>query len=95
MSRHKTIRGTLLYTSKQADRMDAERGREYFTLSTQSDGISVLHAHCEIDDAPDVIRDVTSSFETATMAPIDGFVRLSIGSKFEGCGMVRTSRDYQ
>jgi len=86
MSRHKTIRGTLLYTSKQTDRMDAERGREYFTLSTQSDGISVLHAHCEIDDVPDVIRDVTSSFETATMAPIDGFVRLSIGSKFEGCG---------
>jgi len=84
--KHQTIRGTLRYTSKQPERMDAERGREYFTLTKQSDGLSVLHAHCEIDDAPDVIRDVTASFETMTMAPVDGFVRLSVGSHFEGCG---------
>ncbi len=84
--KHNTIRGKILYTSKQPDRMNTERGREYFTLTRQTDGLSVLHAHCEIDDAPDVIRDVTSSFETATMAPVDGFVRLSVGSRFEGCG---------
>lgn len=83
---HQTIRGTLRYTSKKPDRMNAERGREYFTLTKQSDGISVLHAHCEIDDAPDVIRDITSSFETATMKPRDGTVRLTIGGKFEGTG---------
>jgi len=83
---HQTIRGTILYTSKKPDRLDMERGREFFTLTKQSDGLSVLHAHCEIDDAPDVIRDVTASFETATMAPVDGFVRISVGSKFEGCG---------
>ena len=86
VSMHKTIRGTILYTSKKPERMDTERGREYFTLTKQSDGTSVLHAHCEIDDAPDVIRDVTSSFETATMQPRDGTVRLSIGGKFEGTG---------
>ena len=83
---HETIRGTLRYTSKKTDRMNAERGREFFTLTKQSDGLSTLHAHCEIDDAPDVIRDVTATFETETMAPVDGFVRISVGSKFEGCG---------
>ena len=55
---HSTIRGKILYTSKKPDRMDEERGREYFTITRQADGLSVLHAHCEIDDAPDVIRDV-------------------------------------
>ena len=84
MSNHQTIRGKLLYTSKKPDRMNAERGREYFTLTKQADGTSLLHAHCEIDDAPDVIRDVTCAFETATMRPFDGTVRLSVGSKFEG-----------
>lgn len=86
LTSHSTIRGKILYTSKKPERMDTERGREFFTLTKQADGISVLHAHTEIDDAPDVIRDVTASFETATMAPIDGFVRLSVGSEFEGCG---------
>ena len=83
---HETIRGTLRYTSKKTDRMNAERGREFFTLTKQSDGLSTLHAHCEIDDEPDVIRDVTATFETETMTPVDGFVRISVGSKFEGCG---------
>lgn len=86
MSAHKTIRGTIRYTSKKPDRLDVERGREYFTLTRQSDGYSVLHAHCEIDDAPDVIRDITSCFETATMKPRDGTVRLTIGGEFEGSG---------
>jgi len=81
---HYTIRGALRYTSKKPERMDAERGREFFMLTKQSDGVSVLHAHCEIDDAPDVIRDITASFDTATMRPIDGSVRLTIGGKFEG-----------
>ena len=89
MSTHKTIRGTISYLSHKAERMNQERGREYFTLTKQTDGISVLHAHCEIDDAPDVIRDVTASFETASMAPVDGYVRLSVGSEYEGCGLFR------
>jgi len=86
LTAHQTICGKILYTSKKPERLDTERGREFFTLTKQSDGLSVLHAHCEIDDAPDVIRDVTASFETSTMTPIDGFVRISVGSKFEGCG---------
>ncbi len=86
MQTHKSYRGKILYTSKKPERLNEERGREYFTLHEQIDGTSVLHAHTEIDDAPDVLRDVTASFETATMAPIDGFSRLSVGGKFEGCG---------
>jgi len=49
---HITLRGKILYTSKKAERMDKERGREFFSLTEQADGTSVLHAHCEIDDAP-------------------------------------------
>ncbi len=94
VSQHKTIRGTLTYLSHKAERMNEVRGREYFTLTKQTDGISVLHAHCEIDDKPDVIRDVTASFDTASMAPIDGFVRISVGSKFEGCGWFQFDETY-
>jgi len=83
---HSTIRGKILYTSKKPDRMDQERGREYFRITRQADGISTLQAHCEIDDAPDVLRDVYSAFDSDTMRPYDGSVRLSVGSKFEGTG---------
>ncbi len=83
---HITLRGKILYTSKKAERMDKERGREFFSLTEQADGTSVLHAHCEIDDAPDVIRDVTCAFDTATMRPLDASVRISVGSRFEGSG---------
>ena len=82
----KTWRGRILYTSRQQTRMGAERGREHFTLTEQPDGASVLHAHTEIDDAPAVIRDVVASFETDTLAPIDGFQRLSVGGVLEGFG---------
>lgn len=86
MTHHKTWRGVITYTSRKAERMNENRGRETFTLHEQNDGTSVLHAHTEIDDAPDVIRDVTASFETDTVAPIDGFARLTVGGVFEGCG---------
>ncbi len=66
--------------------MGAERGRETFTLTEQSDGVSTLHAHTEIDDAPDVLRDVVASFDTDTLAPIEGYSRLSVGGAFEGFG---------
>lgn len=86
MSTHQIITGKILYTSKKPERMNTERGREHFTLTKQADGYSVLHAHCEIDDAPNVIRDVTSSFKTTNMQPRDGSVRLTIGNQFEGSG---------
>ena len=69
--------------------MGEGRGREVFTLTEQAGGVSVLHAHTEIDDAPDVLRDVVASFRTDTLAPIDGFSRLSVGGAFEGWGRFR------
>ena len=86
---HKSIRGTILYTSKKPERMDQERGREYFTLTRQADGTSVLLAHCEIDDEPNVIRDVTMAFRHEDSKPLDCSVRLTVGDEFEGSGWMR------
>ena len=91
---HKTFRGKIHYTSKKPDRMDQERGREYFVLTEQTDGTSLLHAHCEIDDAPDVIRDISCAFDTATMRPLDASVRLSVGSRFEGTGWFQFNENH-
>jgi hypothetical protein len=88
---HRTIRGTILYTSKKPERMDQERGREYFTLTKQADGTDVLLAHCEIDDEPNVIRDVALSLRHGSSRPLDCSVRLSVGNKFEGSGWMRFS----
>lgn len=91
MKKHNTIRGTILYTSTKPERLNQERGREYFTLTQQSDGIDVLLAHCEIDDEPDVIRDVSMAMRHASPAPLDCSVRLTVGGKFEGSGWMRFS----
>lgn len=90
---HKTIRGKILYTSKKPERMNEERGREYFSLTTQADDVLVMHAHCEIDDAPNVIRDVVLAMN-ADSSPIDCSVRLSVGDKFEGTGWFRFHDTY-
>jgi hypothetical protein len=86
---HKTIRGAILYTSKKPDRLDQERGREYFTLTKQSDGTDVLLAHCEIDDEPNVVRDVSIAMRHDNSMPLDCSVRISVGGKFEGSGWMR------
>ena len=86
---YRTIRGRILYTSKKPERMDQERGREYFTITQQPDGIDVLHAHCEIDDEPMVVRDVVTAMDHKTSAPVDCHVRLTVGHQFEGSGWFR------
>ncbi len=86
--KHRTIRGTIQYTSKKPERLGQERGREYFTLTQQSDGSHVLHAHCEIDDEPNVVRDVVLAMR-ADSSPIDCSVRISVGDKYEGSGWMR------
>jgi len=91
MSAYPTIQGTIRYTSKQPERMDQERGREYFSLTRQPDGTDLLHAHCEIDDEPMVVRDVVLALAHADSRPIDCSVRLSVGHRFEGSGWVRFS----
>ena len=89
----KSWRGTIQYTSRKPERMHAERGREYFTLTEQPDGLSTLHAHCEIDDAPPVTRDVLATFNTQTVMPIGAALRLIVDSKFEGSGTFHFSED--
>ncbi|MBP8100767.1 MAG: hypothetical protein KAY54_02700 [Burkholderiaceae bacterium] len=91
--KHRTIRGTIRYTSNKPERLGQERGREYFTLTKQSDGVMVVHAHCEIDDEPNVIRDVVLSLDKERY-PIDCSVRLSVGDKYEGTGLFRFAADH-
>ncbi|HNP65612.1 MAG TPA: hypothetical protein PKH39_16895 [Woeseiaceae bacterium] len=86
---HKSIRGTIRYTSTKPERMGEERGREYFTLTQQADGTDVLLAHCEIDDAPNVVRDVSLALRHADSSPLDCSVRLTVGDGFEGSGWMR------
>ena len=88
---YRSIRGKILYTSKKPERMDQERGREYFTLTRQADATIVMHAHCEIDDEPMVVRDVVAAMDAHTAAPMDCHVRLTVGHKFEGSGWFRFS----
>ena len=91
---YRTIRGKLLYSSKKPERFDEERGREYFTLTQQPDGVDVLQAHCEIDDAPAVIRDVQQALDHKTSAPQDCSVRLTVGDRFEGSGWFRFHKNF-
>ena len=86
--KHRTIRGAIRYTSNKAERLGQERGREYFSLTKQSDGAMVVHAHCEIDDEPNVIRDVVLGLDKDRY-PTDCSVRLSVGDKYEGMGLFR------
>ena len=91
--KHKTIRGTIRYTSNKPERLGQERGREYFSITKQADGHSVMHAHCEIDDEPNVIRDVVLSVDQ-DWVPIDCSVRLTVGDKYEGTGLMRFTETY-
>jgi hypothetical protein len=91
---YRTIRGTILYTSKKPERMNEERGREFFTITRQPDGTDVMHAHCEIDDAPMVVRDVVAAMDGTTSAPLDCHVRLTVGHEFEGSGWFRFTDNY-
>jgi hypothetical protein len=85
-----TIRGRILYTSNKPERQGAERGRELFSVTRQANGTQVMHAHCEIDDAPNVIRDVVLATD-AQGFPIDCSVRLTVGDRYEGTGLMRFS----
>lgn len=90
---HRTVRGTIRYTSKKPDRLDEERGREYFTINTHSDGKRTCIAHCEIDDRPSVMRDITYSLDE-NWYPMDCFVRIAVNDRFMGSGWFRFADSY-
>lgn len=85
---HRSIRGKILYTSKKPERLDQERGREWFMTTLHTDGRRTIVAHCEIDDRPSVMRDVTLSVD-AGWRPLDCFVRLTVGDRFMGSSWFR------
>ncbi len=84
---HHTLRGSIRYTSNKPERLGQERGREHFSITRQADGVRVMHAHCEIDDAPNVVRDVVLALD-AQWYPIDCSVRLTVGDRYEGTGLI-------
>lgn len=85
---HETIRGRLLYTSRKPGRENAERGREHFTITKHGDGRRTLRAHAEIDDSPNVLRDVTLTVDK-NWTTRDAFVRLSVGDQTMGSSWFR------
>jgi hypothetical protein len=85
---HRSIRGSLLYTSNKPERLGRERGREHFSITVHGDGTRTLRAQCEIDDPPAVLRDVTYSVDAA-WRPLDAFVRLRVGDRWVGSSWFR------
>ncbi len=83
---HRSIRGTIAYTSNKPERKGQERGREFFSMDVHSDGHRSVTAHCEIDDRPSVMRDITYSLD-ANWMPTDCFVRLSVDDAFMGSAL--------
>ena len=82
---HETVMGKIIYLSEKEDRKGQERGREYFIINKHADGHRKIVAHCEIDDRPSVMRDITYSIDENWL-PLDCFVRISVGDKFMGTG---------
>lgn len=84
----RSITGTIQYTSNQEHRRGAERGREYFRIDCHPDGSQTIASHCEIDDAPAVVRDVNLRVDAQRM-PQESFVRIAVGGQFRGSGWFR------
>ena len=90
----RAARGEILYTSAAPGRDGAERGREFFCIVQQADGVDVLQAHCEIDDAPSVLRDTTLAMRRDSGAPVDCSYRVSVGGRLAGSGWMRFGDDF-
>lgn len=88
MRPHQTLRGHIHYTSRKPGREGVERGREYFLITRHGDGRRTLRAHCEIDDPPNVMRDVTLTVDRDWVTR-DAFVRLSVGDETFGSSWFR------
>ncbi len=81
----RNIRGKIIYVGDEKQ----ERGREWFSYSYRKDGQITLRAHSEMDDIQ-VERDVTLTMDSK-FRPLDCFVRLSVGGKFLGTGLIRVT----
>jgi hypothetical protein len=62
-------------------------------INVHSDGKRTCIAHCEIDDRPNVMRDITYSLDELWY-PMDCFVRLAVNDRFMGSGWFRFGADF-
>ena len=85
---HRIYRGTIAYLSHKPDRLNQERGREYYTLVVHGDGSRTITMHTEIDDRPSVHRDAIYSIDKDWL-PLDCMMRLTVGDKFMGTGWMK------
>ena len=86
---HRTVSGTIRYTSMKPGREGQERGRETFSFTHHGDGSTVMRAHCEIEEPdPTVLRDVIYHLGP-DMVPLNLHVHLTIGDAFMGSGWLR------
>ncbi|MFN9252027.1 MAG: hypothetical protein ACK58O_13405, partial [Brevundimonas sp.] len=91
---HRSITGTILYTSKKPDRLDQPRGIEHFRFTHHTDGKRTLRAHCEIEEPhPSVRRDIVNSLDEHGR-PMDCHVRLTVDDRFMGSGWFRFTQDF-
>jgi hypothetical protein len=91
--KHRSITGTVLYTSKKPERLDQPRGVEHFRFTHHTDGKVTLRAHCEIEDPhPTVLRDIVYSLDEHKR-PMDCHVRLTVDDRFMGSGWFRFTED--
>jgi hypothetical protein len=92
--KHRTIRGTIRYTSKKPEMLDQPRGIEHFTFTHHTDGKTTLRAHCCIEEPdPTVMRDIVYSLDE-NHRPLDCHVRLVVGDRFMGAGWFRFGPDF-
>jgi len=82
---NESLIGGLIYTSTADGREGAERGRESFRIDSHRDASKVVSAHCEIDDPPSVVRDISLRVRSDG-TPEDCFVRIAVDGNFRGSG---------
>lgn len=86
---HRSVAGTIWYTSRKPGRVGERRGVEHFRFTRHGDGAVTLRAYCEIEEpAPTVLRDVVYSLDPHGR-PADCLIRLTIGDRFMGSGWIR------
>lgn len=87
-----SIVGEIAYTSGEAERLNAVRGREQFRIDRHQDDSKIISAHSEIDDPPAVVRDVSLRLGPNGM-PADCFVRIAVGGEFRGSAWFNFGQD--
>ena len=81
--KHRTYRCRIDYIHDDI----GERGREWFTVTVQPDGMRTLRSHCEMDDSR-ILRDVVYTVDK-DWRPIDSYVRLTVAEAFMGAAWLR------